>query len=310
MRILLVLVVALTAVLCPSAEGEQLSKTLVIVDTGFDTTIPTIKDAVVFEVCILDWPMCPNGKSFQEGAGAASISVNSVGTGSIAHGTQMASIAMEANPTQKLVLLRLIAYNNQGQRLPVYDSAVVQAFKWIQKKQTEFDIGAVAMAQGHHSLLSGKNYCPKNTELEKIFLDLKLKNLPIFLPTGNAGDKSRIDWPACIPTALAIGAIDSKGEIASYSNYDRILVDFYTPGTASATLPGGTRTTVTGTSVSTLIAASNWMKVTDMGLQNSVADTAQLFRDASPIIFDAKLRYGRKMDVEATLLKLRVIPKP
>jgi hypothetical protein len=305
-----VLVVALTAVLCPPAEGEQLSKTLVIVDTGFDTTIPTIKDAVLFEVCILDWPMCPNGKNFQEGVGAASISVNSVATGSIAHGTQMASIAMEANPTQKLVLLRLIAYNNQGQRLPVYDSAVVQAFKWIQKKQTELNIGAVAMAQGHHSLLSGKNYCPKNIELEKIFLDLKLKNLPIFLPTGNAGDKSRIDWPACIPTALAIGAIDSKGEIASYSNYDRILVDFYTPGTASAILPGGTRTTVTGTSVSTLIAASNWMKVTDMGLQNSVADTAQLFRDASPIIFDAKLRYGRKMDLDAALLKLQITTKP
>jgi hypothetical protein len=220
----------------------------------------------------------------------------------MSHGTQMASIAMNANPGQKLVLIRIIAYNARGDRLPVSDSTVVNVFKWITSKRVELNIGAVAMAQGYHPTASGKNYCPKNVELEKMILDLKIKNVPVFLPTGNASDKARIDWPACIPAAMAIGAIDSKGQIAEYSNYDRNLVDFYTPGNSSALLPGGTTTSAVGTSVSTLIAASYWLKVANSKPELTVPEVSQLFRDAGQIIFDSKFRYGREMQVKNLLL--------
>ena len=298
---LLLITVLATGWLVP-AQGDPLQRSLVIIDTGFDTSLPIIKDAIIFESCIMFWLGCPNGTSFQEGPGASALPTNISNTSNMSHGTQMASIAMKANPGQKLVLIRVIAYNARGDRLPVSDSTVVSVFKWIVSKRTELNIGAVAMAQGYHPTGSGKNYCPRNTELEKIILDLKIANVPVFLPTGNASDKSRIDWPACIPAAMAIGAMSSKGQIADYSNYDRNLVDFYTPGNAEALLPGGSPSSAVGTSVSTLIAASYWLSVANLKPELTVPEVSQLFRNAGRMIFDSKFRYGREMQTKNILI--------
>jgi hypothetical protein len=274
---------------------------LVIIDTGFDTSLPIIKDAIVYESCIMFWLGCPNGTSFQEGPGASALPTNISNTSNMSHGTQMASIAMKANPGQKLVLIRVVAYNARGERMNISDSTVVNVFKWIVSKLIELNIGAVAMAQGYHPTGSGKNYCPRNAELEKMILDLKIANVPVFLPTGNASDKSRIDWPACIPAAIAIGAMSSKGQIADYSNYDRNLVDFYTPGNAEALLPGGLPSSAVGTSVSTLIAASYWLSVANLKPELTVPEVSQLFRNAGRMIFDSKFRYGREMQTKNIL---------
>ena len=247
------------------------------------------------------WLGCPNGTSFQEGPGASALPTNISNTSNMSHGTQMASIAMKANPGQKLVLIRVVAYNARGERMNISDSTVVKVFKWIVSKRTELNIGAVAMAQGYHPTGSGKNYCPRNAELEKMILDLKIANVPVFLPTGNASDKSRIDWPACIPAAIAIGAVNSKGQIADYSNYDRNLVDFYTPGDAQALLPGGSPSSAVGTSVSTLIAASYWLSVANLKPELTVPEVSQLFRNAGKMIFDSKFRYGREMQNKSIL---------
>ena len=298
---LLLITVLTTGMLVP-AQGDPLQRSLVIIDTGFDTSLPIIKDAVIFESCIMFWSGCPNGTSFQEGPGASGLPTNISNTSNMSHGTQMASIAMNTNPGQKIVLIRVVAYNARGDRMPISDSTVVKVFKWIATKRTELNIGAVAMAQGYHPTTSGKNYCPKNIEMEKIILDLKLANVPVFLPTGNAADKTRIDWPACIPAAIAIGAVNSKGQIADYSNYDRNLVDFYTPGDAQALLPGGSPSSAVGTSVSTLIAASYWLSVANLKPELTVPEVSQLFRNAGRMIFDSKFRYGREMQIKNILI--------
>lgn len=297
---LLLITVLATGWLVP-AQGDPLPKSLVIIDTGFDTSLPIIKDAILYESCIMFWLGCPNGTSFQEGPGASALPTNISNTSNMSHGTQMASIAMKANPGQKLVLIRVVAYNARGERMNISDSTVVNVFKWIVSKRTELNIGAVAMAQGYHPTGSGKSYCPRNAELEKMILDLKINNVPVFLPTGNASDKARIDWPACIPAAIAIGAINSRGQIADYSNYDRNLVDFYTPGDAQALLPGGSPSSAVGTSVSTLIAASYWLSVANLKPELTVPEVSQLFRNAGRMIFDSKFRYGREMQIKNVL---------
>ena len=305
MRILLALIMATTLLSQNAEASDEPQSNLVIIDTGFDTSIPVIRDATVLEVCILDWSMCPNGLSMQEGSGSATVSSTSSASSGIAHGTQMASIALDINPHQKLILIRLVAYNARGQRMTVFDSTVVQTFRWILKRREELKIGAVAMAQGHHALLSSKNYCPRNIELEKLITELKLMGVPVFFPTGNASDKSRIDWPACIPAAVAVGAVDTEGMIAKYSNYDRNLVDFYAPGNAQATLPGGARSSTSGTSVSTIVAAIQWLLVSAENSRLSYGQIAQVLRDSGPIIFDDKYRYGRMIDLQSALARLK-----
>ncbi len=310
MRLILSVVLIMTIGLNGPARAEPVSKTLVLIDTGFDTSIEMISKSVTFESCIMDWSMCPNSKTIQEGAGAATISSSMLFAPGISHGTQMASIVTLTIPFQKLVLIRLVAYNSRGVRMPVYETSLIEAFQWISAKRQELNIGSVAMAQGHHSLPQAKNYCPSSPKLEELIMDLKLDDIPVFFPAGNAGDKTRIDWPACIPASIAVGAIDAKGQIANYSNYDRTLIDFYAPGTTSALLPGGRKTTATGTSVSSVLAASYWMKVQREKPELKLSEISQLFRSTGPIIFDSKFRFGRKMDPDAALNLLSSISIP
>ncbi len=301
MRIVLPVLVAISMAFHIPAQADVSPKSLVIIDTGFDTSIPAIGSAVVQEACILDWPMCPNGSYFQEGAGSASLSGSAITSGNISHGTQMASIVAQANPVQKVVLIRVIAYNARGVRLPASDATVAKALRWVITKHAELNIGAVAMAQGYQSSLYGKNYCPKNIEVEKLIAELRAKEVPVFLPAGNSGNKSKIDWPACIPHAIAIGALDKKGAIASYSNFDKYLVDFYTHGNAQVLLPGGAQSTTSGTSVATLIAASNWMQLSAARPTLSLAQLVRVFRATGEIAFDSEYRFGRSIALDAAL---------
>ena len=98
--IIALFIAALSTSLILPAEGNTPQKSLVIIDTGFDTALPVISEAVIFEVCILSYSLCPNGRTFQEGPGAATLPASAISSGNMSHGTQMASIAMNTNPGQ------------------------------------------------------------------------------------------------------------------------------------------------------------------------------------------------------------------
>lgn len=53
-RILLSLLLTMTMGVHPSAFSQPLSHALVIIDTGFDTSIEPIRSAVISESCIMD----------------------------------------------------------------------------------------------------------------------------------------------------------------------------------------------------------------------------------------------------------------
>ncbi|MGV2433398.1 MAG UNVERIFIED_CONTAM: hypothetical protein LVQ98_09240 [Rickettsiaceae bacterium] len=40
---------------------------------------------------------------------------------------------------------------------------------------------------------------------------LMTAGIPVFFPTGNSRDYTKIDWPACIPASIAIGATMPAG---------------------------------------------------------------------------------------------------
>ena len=74
-----------------------------ILDTGIDTSLPAFKGKIIQEVCILEWTTCPNGKSFMEGAGAASMPANLITLNGFDHGTFMASVFLATNPNVNIV---------------------------------------------------------------------------------------------------------------------------------------------------------------------------------------------------------------
>lgn len=243
------------------ATAVDITPSLAILDTGIQSSLPIFEGKIAQEVCILDWNSCQNGTKYQEGPGAASIPINIITKNGFDHGTQMASIAVANNPNMKIVFIRIIGHTSTGGRQLNYESTIAKALDWVALNKEKYNIKAVSMSQGHHQLSKTIDYCPKSFMLTDSIKNLISFNIPTFLSAGNGRDYKRIDWPACINEAIAVGATDQENEITRYSNYDPQKIDFYALGNTVAYNPDGQQKNVAGTSASTQVAASQWVMV-------------------------------------------------
>jgi hypothetical protein len=238
--------------------------TLAVIDTAVDFTVPSIKEKLIHEVCILDWPSCPNNTKFMEGSGSTYLFQSILSTSNFSHGTQMVSIAIANNPNMNILFVRIIGNTSTGGRQVTRSETVPNALTWIYNNKDKYNIKAVSMSQGHHNLRSGSAYCPVTPidNLIKSFWDV---NIPVFFAAGNNRDYSRIDWPACSPLAIAVGGADDLGSSGSFisrtSNYDSNLIDMFASVSSPVIFPGGKTGFAYGTSVSTQIAAAKWLQI-------------------------------------------------
>lgn len=235
---------------------EPKPATLAIIDTSLNTSLPIFKDRIAYEVCILDWPSCPNGTPYQEGPGSAAMPKVILPNEGFEHGNQMASTAVLTNPNVKIVFIRVVGASVNGSRQIVNENTFVNALTWVKFNKDRLNIKAVAMSQSHHNLLSGTAYCPNTPLTQNIIQELTNSDIPVFLPSGNNRDMVRISWPACIPTAISISASAYGDGPAVYTDYDKNLTDFFARGDLKVFNPDGTQINAIGSSVSTQVAAS------------------------------------------------------
>lgn len=235
---------------------------LAIIDTGLDTSLPIFSGKVIHEVCLIGWSTCPNGSGYQEGAGSSVVDPKFISTSEFAHGTQMASIAVNTNSNMNIVFIRIVGHTADGRRQIVPDSTIESALNWVATNKDKYNIKAVSMAQGSMSRHSKSlDYCPKISTVDSAVNKLSALGVPAFFSAGNNFNYKQINWPACIPTAIAVSATDQRGGINNYTNYDKALTDIFALGETNASFPGGKISRASGTSVSVTIAAANWVKL-------------------------------------------------
>lgn len=280
------------------AQAEPIKPSVVVIDTAIDASLPVFKGRLIQEVCAMEWTLCPNGTGFQEGPGSAStIPFTALKSSSFNHGTQMASIAVNANAYVNIIFIRIVGLTQQGYRASTTEASVVKALDWVIANKDKYAIASVAMSQGNHDLATYNILCPKSN-LIKYIDTLKSMNIPLMLPAGNDGDITRVDYPACIPQAITVGAVDKFNNINSYSNGTPTQVDFYTPGTVKAVLPGGGQTTVAGTSASVQSAAVYWATVKMVKPALSYDQIYQLLKSTSTPTNNAKVKNGSLINIE------------
>jgi hypothetical protein len=181
------------------------------------------------------------------------------------HGTQMVAAALEANPNMQIVFVRIIGHTIMGQRQTTGPSEISKALEWVAANKDRFNIKAVAMAQGHHNLLTkAADYCPNNINVTRSIEKMVSYGIAPFFASGNNGDKNRLDWPSCVANAISVGAVNTEGEIEFYSNNDNKRLTFFAPGTSKIIYPGGSSGYGVGTSVSTQIAAAQFVALTQI----------------------------------------------
>jgi hypothetical protein len=243
------------------AEAAQVP-TIAILDTAIDTSLPEFQGKILQEVCILQWTTCPNGQTFMEGPGAASMPANLITKNGFDHGTQMASVFLATNPNANIVFIKIIGNTAAGLRQPAGEPSVYNALNWVKANASKYNIQAVSMSQGHHNLgSSGTDYCPNTPTTVQSIKDLIAIGIPTFFPVGNGRDYNRIDWPSCLEDSISVGHVDRQYEISSSSNNDISKLDFFALGFFTVAGPGNIRKNIAGSSAASQVAAANWLSL-------------------------------------------------
>lgn len=278
------------------------SPTIAILDTALDTSLPIFEDRILFEACVTEWYSCPNGRDEMEGTNSATLPSSWYLTNGFSHGTQMGSLAVKTNPEVKIVFVRIIGATARGLRQISTETTVERALDWVVRNHKRFGIQAVSMSQGHHRLGAiGTDYCPKSPITQRKVRELLDQEVPVFFPTGNNGDKNRIDWPACIPESIAIASSTPAKNTARFSNFDPLLVDFYAPGEARVMSIGRKFINISGTSASTVIAATQWATLKSIHPELKYDEIYEILESTAEPINDSFQVLGREINLENAL---------
>ena len=210
------MVVAISATLLPtqtaSAVGE---KTLVIIDSGINTDLAWAKNAVIDEACFVELHRCPNGFSQMTGAGAAKVTPAMTTASSFSHGTQMASVAVAINPNVKIVSIRVAGLTPRGVPTPYSGKAISWALDYVEANKARLNVGAVSISLGNSYRSTS---CPIVGNLQKQITDLMASGVAVAIAVGNGGS-TKIDYPACIPQAIAVGATEDRYAMKEVSGW-------------------------------------------------------------------------------------------
>ena len=298
---------ALTLLIPATANAANLSNktvgtpTIAILDTALDTSLPIFKDKILYEACVTQWASCPNGSFEMEGQGSSVLKPEWISKNGFNHGTEMASLAVATNPSVKIVFVRIIGANSKGLRQATGEATVYNALDWVIRNKDKFNIQAVSMSQGQTIRSTETDYCPKTPITEAKIKTLADAGVPVFFPTGNARNYSKIDWPACIPQSVAIGATMPTGSIAVYTNHDPLLTDFFAQGTTRATTVGGNMVNVAGTSASTAIAATHWATIKAAKPSLSYSQIYELISKTATITSNSQIKNGKLINLQGAL---------
>ena len=268
----LLICAALGLALISTPANAASDKTLVIIDSGINTNLDWAKNAVIEEACFIEYGMCPNGKISMVGPGAAYVNPALVKDKAMSHGTQMASIAVTVNPDVKIVFVRVIGMSHKGYANTYTTKALALALDWVSANAERLNVGAVSVSFGR---VYREAACPIETKLQNQIIGLASVNVPVVISTGNNSDQKKINYPACIPQAIAVGATDTPYTIKQITGtvYPIMLIsnsspelDLYAMGRWTATDIHGVKAVSLGTSGATVSVATRLAKELSGGL--------------------------------------------
>ena len=274
-----------------------------ILDSGVDKLHSFLSGKVVEEACFSTnnpgnqaSSLCPNNTEVQIGSGAG---VNCTGIGGCNHGTHVAGIAAgrgtsfhgvarDADIVAIQVFSRIDDAGFCGSSTPclaAYDSDIVQALAHISNLSTSLNIASVNISLGGR-VYTSEAACDADNALTKAAIDqLSNQNIATVIAAGNNANSSGLTSPACISSAISIGASTKLDAVASYSNSAAFL-DLLAPGSSiTSSIPGGSFGGSSGTSMATPHVAGAWAVVKQfMGSNASVnAVLSSLVGTGTPI---------------------------
>ncbi len=245
-------------------EGDGL--TVAVIDGGIAENHDMLSGKSVGAACFSatfggdTFTQCPSGQTPEIGPGAASNCP--FGSDRCDHGTHVASIAVGNDGTnfgvaRSAQLMPIDVFSEVTDEnvcdpdpapCELTDSlAVLDALNYVNESVDAYNIVAVNLSLG-----GGSNTGPCDSDPRKVVIDmLREKGVATAAAAGNAGSNGSINAPACISSAVGVGATNDGTSVASFSNFASFM-DVMAPGVnIRAADPAGGLTTLSGTSMAT-----------------------------------------------------------
>ncbi len=217
MKKMLVVFAMLFSVIVPINANAETPKSLVVIDSYFDSRavgakiicIPTVNCSTVYKP-------------------ATSLSDDTN------HGVAMVEVAKKQSPVLNIIALQSAANPTSG----VNAGTFIEALKWINNNSD--NIGAVSVSRRFNgttactpATVNTANYggvVEADKTIRSLITSLKQKGIPVFAATGNIKGKT-VDYPACIldTNSVSVGSINKSGLIVSSYQYDT-NTDYFVSG--------------------------------------------------------------------------------
>jgi hypothetical protein len=242
---------------------------IAVVDTGVDASHPFLAGKVIAEACFSSAGNCPGSVTSRIGPAAA---IPCTFSGQCRHGTHVAGIAAGNGvtghvgfsgvaPGASLIAIQ-VASRLTGADCEVgvtscvgiYTSDVVAALEHVYGLRGVHPIAAVNLSLG-----GAPSILPCDDDPRKPFIDnLRAAGIATVAASGNDGVVNGISAPACISTAISVGASSKTDLVAPFSNVASFL-SLFAPGLSIlSSVPGGGFEYMNGTSMATPHVAGAW----------------------------------------------------
>lgn len=302
-------------------------QTVAILDTGVDSdhaAFTTGGNRIVSEGCYSTTnagygatTVCPGGVEASTAVGSgvdctATVgATNSKAQSDCSHGTHVASIAAGDNggsivgvaPDANIISLQIFSLFNNTSYCGGYSNCMltftsdqIAALERVYELRNSYNIASVNMSLG-----GGQYNGLCDSDSRKAAIDnLRAAGIATIVASGNNGFRNSMSAPACISSAISVGATDDVDNVAYFSNVSPVL-DLLAPGVSIyAAVPGGAGTKQ-GTSMATPHVTGAWALFKQAVPGASVDEALAAFQTGSVLVND-----NRSSGVETDLARIHV----
>ncbi|HEX8174194.1 MAG TPA: S8 family serine peptidase [Pyrinomonadaceae bacterium] len=259
-------------------------QTVAILDSGVDKSHPFLAGKVVSEACYSStysasniFSVCPGGVTSSTSTGSG---VNcSTSISGCDHGTHVAGIAAGKGSSfsgvakdANIIAVQVFSsdYNSTncskfGRPTPCalsYDSDQIKGLERVYALRATYNISSVNISIGGGRFYSN---CDANLSSYKAAIDnLRSVGIPTIISSGNEKYKDSMGAPACISTAISVGATGdgsggyTKDAVTDYSNSASFLTLLAPGSLIYSSVPGGNYAYFNGTSMAAPHVTGSW----------------------------------------------------
>ncbi len=307
-----------------------------VLDTGIDSDHPFLTGKVVSEACysaidgldsLYTTSLCPAEAASSTATGSGESCDETIpgcehGTfvGGIIAGGDDGTITPPLNGVAKsadLISIKVVTEvdatnpsapdnicDGDSECLKAWTTNIIAGLERVYELRNDFDIAAVNLSVGE-----GKYTGTCDDQPEKEMIDL-LHDVGIatIVATGNGSNANSVVAPACVSTAVAVGATsDTDGATPTrtwYSNTSTEL-DLYAPGSfiqsSSSIAADGGYKSEEGTSLAAAHVAGAWAVLKQQSPQASVSGLRQLFQDTGDTVSNAGGYADQQINIDSAL---------